>query len=72
MSLGHEIYSAHDLEVVGLNPSRVELRVRSTCVYVVPEPKISIASASVYLRASACSPQTSYDNVAVHFFKEGL
>ena len=39
MSLGHEMY-CHDLEVMGLIPGWVELRVRSTSVLGVPEPKM--------------------------------
>ena len=37
----------HHLEVMGLNPSQVELGVCSSSILVIVEPKISVASASV-------------------------
>ena len=52
-------YAVHDMEVMDLSPGRVELGMYSTSVEVVFEPRISITSASVSLRACACSPQTS-------------
>ena len=45
--------TVHDLNVMGLNPGRVELGMPCTSVQVVFKPKISITSASVYPRAHA-------------------
>ena len=42
---------SHDLEVVSLNPGRVALGVHSTYVLSGTGTKLSVASASVYLRA---------------------
>ena len=61
----------HDLEVMGWNPSQVELGVCGT-FKVILEPKISIASESVYLRARACFASGLKDNVAVHFLKASV
>ena len=64
---------SHDLDVTSLNPAWVELWVHSTSVPSCTwKPKLSIASALVYLRDSAFwSPHTS-DNVAKHFFSKSL
>ena len=48
----HEMY-CHDLEVMSLKTSRVELGVRRPSVQSCTWTKLSIASASVYLRACA-------------------
>ena len=42
---GHEMYF-HDLEVMSLNPGRVELGVHSTSIQVILEPNIAIKSFS--------------------------
>ena len=50
-------------------PGQVKPVVRSTSVQIVLEPKISVGSASVYLRAGAFAITSDvYDNVAVQFF----
>ena len=52
VSQWHEMY-CHDLEVMNLKPNRVKLGVLGTSVLSGTLIKISVASASVYLRARA-------------------
>ena len=62
------ICTVRDLEVMGLNPDQVELGVHSTFVKVVLEPKLSMASVSVLLRA--CALKSLLRKCASTFFLE--
>ena len=55
--------TVHDLEVMGSNPSLVELGVHSTKSYLYQKYQLPVHQ---YLKAHACSPQIIMDNVAVH------
>ena len=58
--------TVHDLEVMGLNPGRVEHEKRCTVLMsqLYLKLNLSIAGASVYLRACA------FESVTVYFFPE--